>query len=157
MPTRKQRRRREKAQRHEWEYVEVDPETGEERPVDPAELRTEKPERERKPKQTETKGKQRRGRQPKQPQPASWNRVLKRTAMFAPLMALFIWWTESSSKSGGSTTSIVVSTVILIAFFAPFSYLIDSMTYRMWAKRQARNDAASGKNGAKNGARSTKR
>ena len=34
MPTRKQRRRREKSFRHEYELVEIDPETGEERPVD---------------------------------------------------------------------------------------------------------------------------
>jgi hypothetical protein len=140
MPSRKQRRRRAKSFRHEWEYVEVDPETGEERAVVPAELKAERPER--KPAQAHGKqqrGKQQRGKQRarRAPQPPSWSRVLKRTAMFAPLMALFIYWTQSNSKSGVSAAGIILNTVILIAFFAPFSYLVDSMTYRIYTKRTA--------------------
>jgi hypothetical protein len=137
MPTRKQRRRREKSFRHEWEYVEVDPETGEERQVDPAELKPEKPEK------VEAKPAHARGKQPgkgagrgrREPPPPSWQRVWKRTAMFAPVFALFIYWTGHNSKSGVSALSIAVSTVVLVAFFAPFSYLVDTMTYRMWLKR----------------------
>jgi hypothetical protein len=145
MPSRKQRRRRAKSFRHEWEYVEVDPETGEERAVVPAELKADRPER--KPAQAygkQSQGKQARGKQPRgkqrarrAPQPPSWGRVLKRTGMFAPLMALFIYWTQSNSKNGVSTAGIVLNTVILIAFFAPFSYLVDSMTYRIYTKRTA--------------------
>jgi hypothetical protein len=134
MPSRKQRKRREKSFRHEWEYVEIDPETGEERPVEPATLRAEKPERtERKPAQSGRKQQRPSGRRP--PQPPSWRKVWKRSAMFAPLMAIFIYWTQSSSKHGVSGTAIVLNTVILIAFFAPFSYLVDTMTYRIFQKR----------------------
>lgn len=137
MPTRKQRRRREKAQRHEWEYVEIDPESGEERPLDPAELKPEKPERkERKAQAARGKQQKGRGRTARVPQPPSWTRVAKRTALFAPLMALFIYYTQSHSKSGSSTIGIVLTTAILILFFAPFSYLVDSMSYRIWLKRQ---------------------
>jgi hypothetical protein len=135
MPTRKQRKRREKESRHEYEYVEVDPETGEERTVDPAELRAERPAKDRKT-TAQQRGKQQRSRRTARvPQPASWRRVVKRTAIFAPLMALFIYWTQSSSKTGISGAGIVLNTVILIAFFAPFSYLVDSMTYRFYVKR----------------------
>jgi hypothetical protein len=141
MPSRKQRRRREKSFRHEWEYVEVDPETGEERAVAPAALKAAKPERqERKPAQQRGKqqrGKQRSARARREPQPPSWRRVGKRTALFAPLMALFIYWTQSGSKSGASTAGIILNTVILIAFFAPFSYLVDSMTYRIYMRKTA--------------------
>lgn len=152
MPTRKQRRRREKSFRHEWEYVEVDPETGEERTVDPAELHPGKPERkEQKP--ATARGKQQRsgGRARREPPPPSWRRVWKRTAMFAPVFALFIYWTGHSSKHGASVTSIVVSTVVLVAFFAPFSYLVDTMTYRMWVKRAggATTKAKAKRDGAK--------
>jgi len=42
MPTKKQRRRQQKSRRHEYEYVYVD-DSGQEVPVDPAELRAEKP------------------------------------------------------------------------------------------------------------------
>jgi hypothetical protein len=147
MPSRKQRRRRQKSLRHEWEYVEVDPETGEERTVAPAELKPERPERkERAPaqarggkpggrQQQRGAGSRRTGR--RAPQPPSWQRVWKRTALFAPLMALFIYWTQSSSKGGVSVASIVLNTAILIAFFAPFSYLVDTMTYRIYTKRTA--------------------
>ena len=31
--------------------------------------------------------------------------------------------------------AVVLNTAILVAFFAPFSYLVDSMTYRIWLKR----------------------
>jgi hypothetical protein len=135
MPTRKQRRRREKTFRHEWEYVELDPETGEEKPVAPAELKAEKPKRE-KPVQQQKQQPARRGR--REPQPPTWGRVWKRTLLFAPLMALFIYWTTSNSKSGASLPGVVLNTAILVAFFAPFSYLVDSMTYKLWAKRAKR-------------------
>lgn len=144
MPTRKQRRRREKNFRHEWEYVEVDPETGEERAVDPAELKPEKPERsEQKPPAARGKQPQRGGaRTRREPSPPSWQRVWKRTAMFAPVFALFIYWTGHNSKNGVSGLSIAVSTLVLVAFFAPFSYLVDTMTYRMWAKRAGKTPQA---------------
>lgn len=137
MPTRKQRRRRAKNFRHEWEYVEIDPETGEERAVEPTELRPERPEREeRQPARAKAPQKQQRGgRARREPPPPSWQRVWKRTAMFAPIFALFIYWTSHNSKNGVSWPSIVLSTAILVAFFAPFSYLVDTMTYRMWLKR----------------------
>lgn len=139
MPSRKQRKRREKSLRHEWEYVEVDPETGEERTVAPAELKADRPERkERKPSQSGRKPQQKRASSRRAPQPPSWRKVWKRTALFAPLMAFFIYWTQSSSKSGASVLGIVLNTAILIAFFAPFSYLVDTMTYRIYTKRASR-------------------
>jgi hypothetical protein len=138
MPTRKQRRRREKSFRHEWEYVEIDPESGEERQVAPAELRPEKKERRREPAaKSGGRGgaKARPARGGRAPQPPSWRRVWKRTAMFAPLMALFIYWTQSSGKGSVSAVGVILNTAILIAFFGPFSYLVDTMTYRIWTKR----------------------
>jgi hypothetical protein len=135
MPSRKQRKRREKSFRHEWEYVELDPETGEERAVAPSALKAEKPPREKRAPQKQ----QRRPSSRREPQPPSWRRVGKRTAMFAPLMALFMYWTTSNSKSGGSPVAVAVQTIVLVAFFAPFSFLVDSMTYKLWAKRAAKS------------------
>jgi hypothetical protein len=135
MPSRKQRKRREKNFRHEWEYVELDPETGEERTIAPAELKADRPARE---KRTPVKQQAKGGRARREPQPPSWRRVLKRTGMFAPLMAVFIYWTTANSKHGASVPAVIVNTVILVAFFAPFSYLVDSMTYKLWVKRSAK-------------------
>lgn len=140
MPSRKQRKRREKSLRHEWEYVEIDPETGEERTVAPADLKADKPERkqQRKPAPSGRKQQGKRGGARRTPQPPSWRKVWKRTGLFAPLMAFFIYWTQSSSKNGATPLAIVLNTAILIAFFAPFSYLVDTMTYRIYLKRAQR-------------------
>jgi hypothetical protein len=135
MPSKKQRKRREKSFRHEWEYVELDPETGEERPIAPTALRAERAPREKRAPQKQ----QQRGRSSRrEPQPPTWARVWKRTGLFAPLMALFMYWTSTSSKQGVSATAVAIQTLVLVAFFAPFSYLVDSMTYKLWAKRAAK-------------------
>jgi hypothetical protein len=125
MATKKQRRRREKLQRHEYEYV-VETEEGEE-VVDSPKGAVEATQTQQ-PKLVD-----RRGREVK---PPSWNRVLKRGAIFAPIMALLVFWSGSEL----STSAKVLNVVILVAIFLPFSYLIDSLLYRSFQKR-ARRDA----------------
>jgi len=62
----------------------------------------------------------------------SMGRVFKRTAIFAPLILVVVFWT-----GGASTTSAKAFTAVtLIAFFIPFSYLVDSIMYRVYSKRQ---------------------
>ena len=82
MPSKKQRRRREKSLRHEYEYVLLD-EEGNELPVEPTEL-----------KKKETPTKARSGARAARPgrtvQPPSWQRVAKRGAIFAPVMFLMV-------------------------------------------------------------------
>ena len=125
MPSRKQRRRREKLHRHEYEYV-IETEEGEEvleRPVprasakDPA-----KP-------QALT---DRRGRPIQKP---SWRRVGKRTAIFAPLIVILVFFITGDEIS---TAGRIYNAVVLIAFFAPFSYVVDVLMYRMMSKRMQR-------------------
>jgi hypothetical protein len=123
MPSRKQRRRREKLQRHEYEYV-IETEEGEEIPVEKPVERT----------KTDSKGSarpaaRRGGREIPKP---SMARVFKRTAIFAPLILIVVFWT-----GGDSTTSAKIFTgVTLIAFFIPFSYMVDSIMYRVYSRRQ---------------------
>ncbi len=126
MPSRKQRRRREKLQRHEWEYV-LETEEGEEIPLkSPRPRRADGSEREG--------GRQpvdRRGRAVQKP---SLQRVLKRTAIFTPLLFIVIWLT------GPNLTVVqkLAQTAVLIAFFIPFSYLVDVLVYRALMRRQER-------------------
>ena len=123
MPSRKQRRRREKLQRHEYEYV-IETEEGEviqvEKPVE----------------RTKFDGKasarpagKRGGREIPKP---SMARVFKRTAIFAPLILIVVFWTGGDS----TTTSKIFTGVTLIAFFIPFSYMVDSIMYRVYSRRQ---------------------
>jgi len=122
MPSRKQRRRREKLQRHEYEYV-IETEEGEEIPV----------ERPMAPAKAEAKGSarpvRRGGREIPKPTLA---RVFKRTAIFAPLILVVVFVTGGDS----STSSKIFTGVTLVAFFIPFSYLVDSIMYRVYSRRQ---------------------
>ena len=125
MPSRKQRRRRAKDRRHEWEYVYVD-ETGEEveTPEDEPTSRNGKRQPQR------AKAKSSGGREV---QPPSWRRVGKRGLLFAPLMFLTVTF-----LSGDLTmTQRIVNTAFLLAFFLPFSYAMDALMYRLYKKRAA--------------------
>jgi hypothetical protein len=129
MANRKQRRRRQKLQRHEYEFV-VETEDGEEIPLD--ELR----EREG----GEPAGKRgrdpelvdRRGRPVQKP---SLQKVFRRAAIFAPVLFAFVYLT---SRDRLSVVGVVLNTLILVAFFIPFSYLVDTMVYRLVMRRHER-------------------
>jgi hypothetical protein len=124
MPSRKQRRRREKLQRHEYEYV-IETEEGE---VVPVEKPTEREKRNGKgsSRPAPTRG----GREIP---PPSLGRVARRTAIFAPLIVVVVWLASASSVSTGAK---LLNAVALIAFFIPFSYLVDVFMYRWFSKRR---------------------
>ena len=125
MPSRKQRKRRAKDRRHDWEYVYVD-ESGEE---------VEAPEGVDAPISSNGKRSPQPARKPKaatrEVQPPSWKRVGKRGLIFAPLMFL----TVSLFSSDLTMTQRLVNTVFLLAFFLPFSYALDALMYRLYRKR----------------------
>jgi hypothetical protein len=125
MASKKQRRRREKLQRHEYEYV-VENDEGEEVPVESP--RTTRP---------STGGSQpklvdRRGREIK---PPSWERTFKRGLIFGPILLVLVFLTGGSL----STAAKILNAVILLAIFLPFSYLVDMFVYRSIMKRQRRS------------------
>jgi hypothetical protein len=122
MPSRKQRRRRAKERRHEYEFVYVD-EEGREVEVDEPSARA-KTSNGRPPPKT---------RAGRVVQPPSWSRVGRRALIFAPLMFITIRLLEPSEAIAAS----VARTAFLLAIFLPFSYLMDSMLHRSYAKRTA--------------------
>lgn len=126
MPTRKQRRRREKELRHEYDLVwedaegnELDPE---EAPSNGSAKRVARPQ----------------GRSGRQPQPPSWRRTLKRGLIFAPIM----FGTVLLLSSKQSMAQQITSTALVVAIFIPFSYLLDSLFWRSQQRRAARDQAA---------------
>jgi hypothetical protein len=126
MPSRKQRRRREKARRHEWEEVWVDEEGNEVEPPLEGE-----PSRNGKRASAAAAPVQSGGRRV---QPPSWRRVAKRGLIFAPLMFLTVTF-----LSGELTISQrLLNTAFLLAFFLPFSYAMDALMYRMAVRRGQR-------------------
>jgi hypothetical protein len=129
VPTRKQRRRQQKERRHEYEFVYVD-EEGHEVEVDPAEL---KAERTAKPSRKDATKRKPAGRSRRPVQPPSFNRVLKRGLLFAPVMYLTL-----SLIGGGKNLTVpgrVLQTAMLLAFFLPFSYVMDKLAWRTYQRR----------------------
>ncbi|MDQ4019993.1 MAG: hypothetical protein M3188_09240, partial [Actinomycetota bacterium] len=78
----------------------------------------------------------RRGRPVEKP---TLRRVLRRAAIFAPLLVLFVWLTGGDELG---VVGVVFQALVLIAFFIPFSYLVDAMVYRMLLRRHERERAA---------------
>jgi hypothetical protein len=138
MPTRKQRRRHQKARRHEYEYVYVDDE-GNEVAVDPAELRAEKNgQRESRPsKGTNRKPEARRGRG-RTIEPPSWRRSGRRALILGPLLVAAMMLFNHNLPLSQQ----IFPAVFLLAFFIPFSYFTDSLAYKMYRKRLDRKGSA---------------
>jgi hypothetical protein len=130
VPSRKQRRRREKSRRHEYEYVLVD-EAGTELEVVEPETRTKSTNADRK-----RPARRGRGRGIREVQPPSWTRVGRRALIFAPLMFVVVYLLGGSKVSLGGK---LAETVFLLAFFLPFSYVMDSIAYRAYRKRLDRD------------------
>jgi hypothetical protein len=131
MPTRKQRRRRAKEFRHE--YIWEDAEGNE---LDPDEVPARK--------ETSKAPQRRAARSPREPQPPSWRRTLKRALIFAPIM--FIVVTLLSSEL--TLAQRVTQTLIIALVFIPFSFFLDGVFWRSYQKRIARLERSNGSRGS---------
>ncbi|HWM13567.1 MAG TPA: hypothetical protein VNO56_03730 [Gaiellaceae bacterium] len=129
MASKKQRRKREKLQRHEYEYV-LETEEGEEIPLE-SPRGTERARNGKAPAKESGQPLDRRGRPVQKP---SLQRVLKRSAIFAPLIAAFILFTTDNVTVPG----LIFNVVLLLAFFMPFTYFVDLFVYRMLMRRLER-------------------
>lgn len=126
MATRKQRRRRAKEHRHEYVWED---EEGNELP--PEEVRGGSSG------SKEARSGQRRGREPLAP---SWQRTLKRGAIFAPIMFV----TVMLLSSGLTLAQQLFQTALIVAVFIPFSYFLDRFFWRSYQRRLAKAERASG-------------
>lgn len=127
MPSKKQRRRREKLKRHEWEEVYVDADGNELDADEAAELA--RPAK-------APKGKaqpQGRARGRRAVEPPSWRRTAKRGALFFPLMLIVVFVLGANDQT--TVAQKIVSTLFLMAFFLPFSYFLDTMVWRATQRR----------------------
>jgi hypothetical protein len=130
MPSRKQRRRREKTFRHEYGFVTYD-EEGNEVEVDPAEIRPAKAKPD-KPKPAATgKG----GRSLREPPVPSWNRSLRRGGMWGGVMLVVVVF----FFKGQSLPARIGVGLIYAAAFVPLTYWIDRLAYRSYLRRSGKN------------------
>jgi hypothetical protein len=144
VPSRKQRRRRQKDFRHDVRVFEVDEEGNE---VAIAELRSRdekaKPDARRQPTQS--------GRRPprgmREVAPPSWERALKRGGLMGGAMLLVFLFLL---KSGPIAERLAIGIFYGVAF-VPLTYLIDRTAYRSYLKRLDRGSAPKPKAAAKKG------
>ena len=138
MANEKQRRRRAKEKRHDYDLVYLD-EDGVEQPVE----RDDGP---RKPpgrlgKGTDTSKSQKSqpagkgGRRGREAQPPSWRRVLRRGAIFAPIFFVTVLLLSGKGMTADSARYAAPQTVLLIGVFVPFSYFMDRVVWRQQQKR----------------------
>ena len=143
MPSRKQRRRREKTFRHEYETVLLDGE-GNEVPLDPEELRAEREakQHERAHAKPAARGKQQkkqpargaRARPIREPPLPSWRRAIRRGGTMGALMLLAFLFVL---KSGPLPQRIGIGVFYGLAFI-PLTFWIDRTAYRTYQRRLAK-------------------
>ena len=126
MASRKQRRRRAKELRHE--YVWEDEEGNE---LDSEDAPTKKA----------ASGVRSAAPGGREPQPPSWQRTIRRTAVFAPIMFVTVMLLSSDLTLAQQITQ----TAIIVAIFVPFSYLLDQVFWRSYQRRVARRQGPSGR------------
>jgi len=131
MPTKKQRRRRAKELRHEYDFVLLD-EDGNEVPIDPEERRAER-EQKASAKPKSGRGAQT-GRSLREPPQPTWERAFRRGGLMGGLMLvafIFVF------KNGPVGSRIAIGLVYGVAF-VPLTYLVDRTAYRAYLRRVER-------------------
>jgi hypothetical protein len=123
VPSRKQRRRREKTFRHEYEYVLTDDE-GNEVEVDPTEMRKERDGPKVKAKAAPAK------RPVREVPPASWRRAVRRGGLMGALLLVVM---STLFKAP------LVIAVLYAAMLIPFTYAIDRISYRTYLRRSGKS------------------
>jgi cytochrome c-type biogenesis protein CcmH/NrfG len=137
MPTRKQRRRRQKTFRHDYGFVTYD-EEGNEVEVDPAEVRSKKPE---KAKSASSKQGKQSGRSTsrslREPPKPSWRRAVRRGGLWGGVMILVVVFFFRNMP----VASRVFLGLLYAAAFIPLTYWIDRLTYRNWERRAGKSQS----------------
>lgn len=137
MATRKQRARRAKTFRHDYALVETD-EEGNEIELKASQLRAKKQDP-AKPNARPGAKSAAAGRAGKEPPPPSWERALKRGALWGvPMIAVMYFFLKRDPVQ----TRILIG-LIYAVMFVPLTYWLDGVVYRKWERRQG--PARSGK------------
>lgn len=135
MANQKQRRRRAKEKRHQYDLVQID-EEGNETVLSASDVKAEAPAT-RSTKQQGSRGTG--GKSPRgTPQPPTWRKVLKRGAIFAPIFLAVVLLLGGDRMTFPGA---VVQTLFLLAIFVPFSYFMDRLVWRSHEKRLAKTSA----------------
>ena len=130
MATRKQRRRRAKSKRHDYEVVYLDSEGNEVEP-DEVESGVNAPVRAASGSKS-TKSSSSRSRMVREPKPPSWPRAVRRGAIFMPILIAVVLITN---RNNTTPLGIVLVAIVFTGLVIPFGYLTDHLAWRAYQKR----------------------
>jgi hypothetical protein len=130
MPTRKQRRRREKLKRHEWEEVYVDEEGNELDPEEAEEIAGPAT------RAKTTKADEKPAARTRALEPPSLRRTLRRSLLFFPLMVLTVFLLSGDDLTTGEK---ILQAVFLLLIFLPFTHFMDVLLWRSYQRRLAKS------------------
>jgi hypothetical protein len=137
VPSRKQRRRREKSFRHEYDYVLLDHE-GNEIELDPEARRAERAVKERQRASTAKPSAGKRtsggGRATREPSPPSWERAFRRGGVMGALMLLAFIFLFKNAPIGIR----LLWGIFYAGAFVPLTYFVDRTAYRSYQRRLAK-------------------
>ena len=115
--------------RHEYEVVYVDSEGNE---VEHDENgSSHEP---RKAGKTESRSQSKGGRVGREPQPPSWQRAVRRGALFLPFILVFIYLTDRNNASAGGIAAVILLFTVMVI---PLGYYTDYFVWRSYQKRLA--------------------
>jgi hypothetical protein len=135
MPTKKQRRRRAKTFRHEYDFV-VEDEEGNEVAVDTSERKAERTERDKQKAAAKPARGQSRSRSMREPPKPSWDRAMRRGGVMGGLMLVaFLFLFKDAPIAIRLAWGLFYA-----AAFVPLTYFIDRTAYRAYEKRLARSN-----------------
>src|SRR5918911_4797271 len=130
MPSKKQRRRREKTFRHVYGFVTYDEEGNEVEVDSVSELKPKKPEKAKEP------AARQQGKRPlRAAQPPSWNRALRRGGLWGGLMLVVVVF----FFKGMPLAARVAWGALYALAFIPLTYWIDRTAYRSYLKRSGKS------------------
>jgi hypothetical protein len=133
MATKKQQRRRQKERRHEYEEVWVDAEGNE---IDYEPKAPERPKADGKARPAAKAAKSRSGRPMREIKPPSWQRVVRRALLLAPLLFVAL----SFGKHPSPIPVRLLISVGYTALFVPTFYWIDRLAYRRYLRATGQPD-----------------
>ena len=134
MATRKQKRRRAKGNRHDYEVVYLDSEgneveSDEIEPNKPAKASTRSASGSKSSTAGASKSKSRIVREPK---PPSWSRAARRGAIFMPILIAVVLITN---RKNTSPLGVALIAIVFTALVIPFGYFTDHLAWRAYQKR----------------------
>jgi hypothetical protein len=131
VPSRKQRRRRQKELRHEYEFVVVDGEGRELESAPPAELRPRKDPARKQSASAKKSSSRRTSGSARVVKPPSWQRSGRRALLFLPLF--FVTFSLVNHKT--PVASRALRSLLYPVLFVPLTFMIDRASYRAYQRR----------------------